>query len=244
MIFFELLISTILWYYYNFNCGFTTYILLKTLFNGNYKTSLFLLLNLFIYWSIGYSYLIFFKFYLLAIIAIFLHDKIMMFLEINIQNIFNFQKYNLYFSKINIFYNFVSILFSLPFYVLLENINYLFDFSKIKKIILDNKYYKIINNKYDLINNNYYDLPNISELENYNDDELDNILTNMLNPNNFMNMVNNKRQDMGKNKLNQKEIQNKLQDMGPLFNMFGNSFGDLNNMIKQLENTHKMSKNT
>lgn len=234
----EILFSIFLGYLFNYNIGIITYFILKGIFSNNYKISLFMLLNLFVYLLTGLKYLIFIKLYLISIIGIFFHDKIIDFIydEDNIiqQKYFNCHtKFKNTYKILIDLYSLVNILISIPFYIIYDNIILLItNFEYLQKKILNNNLIIKLNENYIMFNksldyktNNFYSLLEddnqnniLNNIDNYNDEDLDNLLNNMLNPKNFMDIANDMRESLGKNKL--LELEDKMKDLGPFMKMF------------------------
>lgn len=252
----EILISIFIGYLFNYNIGISTFFILKGLFSNNYKISLFMLLNLFVYSFLGPSYIIFTKFYLMTIIGIFFYDKIMDFImEENNKKDENNNKesyLNTIYDKILDFYNLINILISLPFYLIYDNISYLLESYGYKQQIFDNNIINKLNKNYIMFKKisdydtdnklNLLDIDSINkleDLENYEDDELEDLLNNMLNPKKFMNMANDMRESFGKKKLTNSEIEDKMKDFTPLLEIFGNPF---DNLTKENNKQNKKTK--
>ena len=260
----EFILSGLVWYFTNFNYGLTTLVFLKSLFNKSYKTSLFMIFNFLIYSTLGPSYILFAKLYLISTIIIFLHDKIKYLiqskedLELEKHGLKNIGFFENVFSKISEFYNFINLVISIPFYILYDNLSALFQEVGITKIIQDNKYYKKIKESYSIVNEiknfdkidnisnignfeefkkNMPKLPNISDFSKLEDEELEDLLDEMLNPNKFLNMTNNMRENIGKKPLTQNDLKNKMDNFENLFGMF-----DINKMLKDFENEEKSKK--
>lgn len=270
----EFILSGLVWYFTNFNYGLTTLVFLKSLFNKSYKTSLFMIFNFLIYSTLGPSYILFAKLYLISTVIIFLHDKIKYLiqskedLELEKHGLRNIGFFENAFSKISEFYNFINLLISIPFYILYDNCMLLLQEIGLTKLIQDNKYYKKVKESYSLINEiknldkmdklhevgnmgNFEefekefkknmpkmpDLSDIDKLNKYSDEELEDLLDEMLNPNKFLNMTNNMRENIGKKALTQNEFKNKMDNFENLFGMF-----DITNMLKNFENEEKLQK--
>ncbi len=238
----EILLSIFIGYFINYNAGITSFLILKGLFSNNYKMSLFMLLNLFVYSFLGASYIIFTKLYLIFVIGIFFYDKILDFvLENNEKKEENYTQSafkNMYNKMIDL-YNLVNIVISIPFYIICDNIFYLLDIDGYNEKIMNNniinklnKNYKIFSQitEYDTSNKfNLLDIDSLDKLENYEDEELDNMLNNMLNPKNFMDMANDMRESVGKKKLTNLEIEDKMKEFSPFFKMFSSPLDSLLN---------------
>jgi hypothetical protein len=243
----EILISIFAGYIFNYNIGISSFFILKGLFSNNYKISLFMLLNLFVYSFLGPSYIIFTKLYLMFIIGIFFHDKIMDFImedyEKKEENFSNTQlRFKNIYNKMLDLYNLINIVISMPFYIIYDNIVYLLESYGYNKKIMDNNLIDKLNKNYTMFkrisdydtNNklNLLDLDSLNKLdnlENYEDEELDNLLNNMLNPKNFMDMANDMRTSVGKKKLTNSEIEDKMKEFSPFLELFGSPFDSLMN---------------
>ena len=242
----EFIISSIISYFFGIQNGITIFILLKALFNKSYKLSLFWFINFFTYLFLGSSYIIFAKFYLIITGLVFFHQQ------------FGLEEY---FEKINVFkklekvkdiYNFINLLFSIPFYVLYDNVNYLVTNIGIKTTIQDNQYYKkyqenlqlvsdfqnMSDSKFNLPDMKFPEMPDIEKLADYPDEELEKMLDDMLNPNKFLNITNEMRKNIGKAPLNENDMINKISNFESLFEMFNTSPG-LNNITNSLKDFDK-----
>ena len=237
-------------YFFGLRTGISTIFLLRSLFSNNFKISVFMFLNFLIYLTLGPSYIIFTKFYLLGIVCIFFYDKIINIFDISLinkeqlNNIFvkyndKIKLLNEYYKILSYFYNFFNLLVSLPFMCLMDNFNYLLESYGYSNYLKNNKIFNKVNTNYNLLKNmsdfdNSLKLISGNDLEkmenslgDYDDEDLDSILNEMLNPKKFLGMANNMRESIGKNKLSNDELDDKMKELGPLLEMFGNPFDEL-----------------
>ena len=237
----EFILGSLLWYFTDFNTGLSVILTLKTLFSNNIKTSLFLFINLLTLLFLGPSYIIFAKTYLLLILGIFLYDKVFALLEIPDNELNNFkqklisdkisEKVTIVYNKTKSYYDFFNLLVSIPVAFVYDNLNYYFNLDKYK----NNKYYEKLEQFKNPEKLQVGNFPSIKELDKCSDQELDSMLSDMLNPNKFLEMTNGMRNNIGKKPLTKDDIDNKmnLMGMGSLFEMFNNSLKDLNKMIEE-----------
>ncbi len=235
MKFFEILISIYIGYLFNYNIGITTYLFLKGIFCNNYKISLFMLLNLFVYMYFGPMYILFTKLYLISTAGIFFHENNMK--KISIKDVDESKFKNIYMKILNM-YEVFNILLSIPLYIIYDNLYNLLESYGYWKKICDNNLVNKINKNYTVFNeiieyenntnndnlfelNKLNKLDNIDNIDNYKDEELDEILNNFFNPKNFMFMANDMRENIGKTKLSDTEIEDKMKEFAPLLEMFG-----------------------
>ena len=251
----ELLISISIGYFFNYNYGISTFLILKGLFSNNYKMSLFMLMNFLIYSFLGPSYIIFAKFYLMSIVGIFFYDKIYNLLNDKENNNDNDENnksslLNTFYNKFLDFYSFINLLISIPFYILYDNLYNILNKLGYTQVFMENNLVKKVNknldiydkissydkNKFNLLD--FEDINKLDKLENYEDDELDALLTNMLNPKSFIDMANEMRETMGKKKLTENELDDKMKEFSPFLEMFGSP---LDNFIKDNKINKKMN---
>jgi hypothetical protein len=252
----EFIISSLITYFFGLKNGITSFVLLKSLFNNNYKLSLFWLINLFTYMFLGPSYILFAKIYLVVSGLIFLHKQININEHIQ-ETILNKLK------KVKEIYNFINLVLSIPFYIIYDNANYLLINSGLKKKLIDNEYYKKCQENLQIVSDiknmndtkfNFSDMkfpefpeiPDINKLVDYKDEELEKMLDDMLNPNKFLNMTNEMRKNIGKTPLNENDMINKISNFESLFGMFNTSggFNDITNSLKDFNSDKIKYKNT
>ncbi len=233
----EILIGSIFWYLYNFNFGLSVFCLLKSLLSKSIKISLFFFINLATNILFGTSYLIFAKIYLLLVGTIFMYENLFLMLDINPEKVQEkvkeFSKISNYGKKVQEFLEFINFIISVPFYIIYDNLNYYFNLDKYTK-------------QYELLSSNklgFPDMSDLNELDNYSDDDLDKMLTNMFNPDKFLELTNNMRENIGKKPLTNNQVNEQMNNLGPLFSMFGNSMNDFNSIMKDFtDNKHILSK--
>ncbi len=235
----EIFVGFIFWYLYNFNFGLSVFCLLKSLLSKSIKTSLFFFINLMANIFMGTSYLVFGKIYLLLIGAIFMYENLFLMLNINLEEVKEkvkvqeLSKITKYGKKVQEFLEFINFILSIPFYIIYDNLNYFFNLDKYVK-------------QYELLSSDNLsipDMPNFNDLDNCTDEELDKVFNNMFNPNKFLELTNNMRENIGKKPLSKGQIDEQMNNLGPLFSMFGNSMNDFNSLMKDFnDNKHIISK--
>lgn len=183
-----------------------------------------MLLNLFVYLYFGPMYILFTKLYLISTAGIFFHENNMK--KISIKDIDESKFKNVY-TKILNMYEVFNILMSIPLYIIYDNLyNLLESYGYWKKICdnnIVNKINKIIEyeNNININNGNIFELNKLDNIDNCKDEELDEILNNFFDPKNFMFMANDMRESIGKTKLSDTEIEDKMKEFAPLLEMFG-----------------------
>ena len=237
----EIITSIATGYIFNYDIGIITFFTLKSIFSNNYKISLFMLLNLFVYLFFGLSYILFTKLYLLAIISIFFYDNIIKNKKNN-----NISKLKSIYSKIIDFYNLVNIMLSLPIYIIYDNINYLLEHYGYRQKILNNRLVNKFNKKYilmtNLSNSEMSNFDNFNNFDNCENKEFDKLLNVMVNPDKFFDMANDMRESIGKKRLTNMRFSklmennnnnvnnvniNNVDEVNSFFKMFGNSLDKL-----------------
>jgi hypothetical protein len=235
----EILVGSIFWYLYSFNYGLSVLCLLKLLLSKSIKMGLFFFTNLIANIFFGTNYLIFAKIYLLLAGTIFMYENIFLILNINLEEVKEkvkvkeFSKIFNYRKKIQELVEFVNFIILFPFYILYDNLNYYFNLNKYTK-------------QYELFSANKLsipEMPDLNDFENCSDEELDKMLNNMFNPDKFFELTNNMRENIGKKPLTKNQIDNQMNNLGPLFGMFNNSMTEINTLMKDFtDNKHIISK--
>lgn len=220
MIFLELLISTIIYNLYDFNFAIQTFVISRALLSNSLKQSLLLISNLLIYLYFGFKYVAFAKLYLVTMVILYFHEQLY-YLITNKKLEFNIIPIK---EKIREWCVAINALIALPFYILYDNINSYFNLDK----YLDKFKNNYLTNTNDIITNAF---------DTGNNQELDNLLADMLNPDKMLDMANNMRNTVGKEKLSMEEINTKMTNFSPLMEMLNKSLMDLDSMMKNIDNT-------